>query len=95
MFTKSFYVYLLTNTRNNVLYVGMTNNLERRIAEHRMKVDADSFASRYNLWKVVYMEETSEPMCAIQREKEIKGWVRCRKDELVNLVNPEWKNLLP
>ena len=87
-----YYVYLLTNKRNTVLYTGVTNNLERRIYEHKNKL-IEGFTARYNLNKLVYFESTTSIETAIQREKQIKGWLRKRKNELVESINPEWKDL--
>ena len=87
-----YYVYLLTNKRNTVLYTGVTNNLERRIYEHKNKL-IEGFTARYNINKLVYFESTTSIETAIQREKQIKGWLRKRKNELVESINPEWKDL--
>ena len=87
-----YYVYLLTNKRNTVLYTGVTNNLERRIYEHKNKL-IEGFTARYNINKLVYFESTTSIEIAIQREKQIKGWLRKRKNELVESINPEWKDL--
>jgi putative endonuclease len=87
-----FYVYLLTNNNNNVMYVGVTNNLIRRIHEHKNKL-LSGFTQRYNVNKLVYYEETNSIQIAIQREKEIKKWRREKKNNLVNAENPEWKDL--
>ncbi len=89
---KRYYVYLLTNWNNNVMYVGMTNNLERRLYEHKNKL-VKGFSSKYNLNKLVYFEETSEVRSALEREKEIKKWRREKKNSLVKGMNPEWKDL--
>lgn len=77
-----------------MLYTGVTNNLERRIGEHKYKTAKESFVIKYNANKLVYMEETSSVNDAIAREKQIKGWLRKRKIELINSVNPEWRDLL-
>jgi len=88
----TYYVYLLTNWNNQVMYVGMTNDLERRLYEHKHKL-FKGFAEKYNLDKLVYFEETQDVMSAISREKEIKKWRREKKNQLVNQVNPSWKDL--
>ena len=88
----TYYVYLLTNWNNNVMYVGMTNNLERRMYEHKKKL-LKGFTQKYNINKLVYFEETQEVNAAIMREKEIKKWRREKKDSLVNGENPQWKDL--
>ncbi|MCH5161994.1 MAG: GIY-YIG nuclease family protein [Clostridiales bacterium] len=91
---KQFYVYIATNFHNTVLYTGITNDVERRIYEHEHKTDADSFTARYNIKKVVYIEEFSYVYDAIAREKQIKGWRRAKKIALIESINPEWKDLL-
>ncbi|MCX7876561.1 MAG: GIY-YIG nuclease family protein [Melioribacteraceae bacterium] len=88
----TYYVYILTNWNNKVMYVGMTNNLTRRIYEHKNKL-VDGFTSKYNLNKLVYFEITSDIRTAIAREKEIKKWRREKKNKLVESINPEWKDL--
>jgi len=87
-----YYVYLVTNWNDNVLYVGVTNDLVRRLYEHKNKL-VPGFTSKYNLHKLVYFEETEDVFTALQREKEIKKWRREKKDNLVRKVNPEWKDL--
>ena len=74
------------------MYVGVTNNLERRIYEHKHKV-ADGFTKKYNVNKLVYYDSTTDIKSAIAREKQIKGWVRKRKNELVEKMNPKWQDL--
>lgn len=86
------FVYILTNKANTVLYTGVTNDLERRIAEHRAGNNR-SFASRYNLNKLVYFEEVEGPSEAIEREKQIKGGSRQKKLDLINGLNPAWADL--
>jgi putative endonuclease len=74
------------------MYVGMTNNLERRVYEHKHKL-VKGFTSKYNVNKLVYFEQFSDAQAAIAREKEIKKWRREKKNNLVNASNPEWKDL--
>ena len=74
------------------MYVGVTNNLERRIYEHRHKL-VKGFTEKYNVSRLVYFEETSDIVSAIAREKEIKKWRRGKKNSLVASINPEWKDL--
>ena len=88
------YVYMLTDKNNNVLYVGVTNDLERRIREHREGLD-DGFTAHYNLNKLVYAESWSSTADAIRREKQLKGWRRDKKDALIASLNPDWKELMP
>lgn len=92
MARTSFYVYLLTNWNNRVVYVGVTNDLERRLYEHKNKL-VDGFTAKYNVNKLVYYEETGDVAMALMREKEIKKWRREKKDRLVMRANPEWRDL--
>ena len=89
---KTYFVYILSNKANTVLYVGVTNNLERRVYEHKNKL-IDGFTKRYNVDKLVYFETTSDVDEAIKREKALKNLVRRKKEELINSVNPEWVDL--
>ena len=91
---KAYYVYLMTNCNNKVMYVGMTNNLERRVYEHKHKL-IKGFTEKYNVNKLVYFEETSDVYAAISREKEIKKWRREKKNNLVLRMNPQWEDLSP
>ena len=88
---RSFYVYILSN-RSKTLYTGMTNNLEKRIFEHKNKM-VEGFTSRYNLDQLVYFEETNDVQEAIAREKQIKGWIRKKKIALIEGKNPKWADL--
>ncbi|MEN6467524.1 MAG: GIY-YIG nuclease family protein [Smithella sp.] len=92
VFTKSYYVYLLTNWNNKVIYAGVTNDLNRRLYEHKNKL-VTGFTSKYNLTKLVYFEETQDVTAAIVREKEIKKWRREKKNNLVSQINPSWSDL--
>ena len=87
-----YYVYILTNKMYTTLYVGITNNLIRRMYEHKNKI-FQGFTSKYNLDKLVYFEQTSSPNSAIEREKTLKKWARNKKLFLINQMNPEWKDL--
>ena len=89
---NQYYVYILTNWNNKVMYIGVTNDLARRVYEHKNKL-VKGFASRYNVNKLVYFEYTSDVKAAIEREKQLKGWIRKRKNELVEQVNPQWNDL--
>ena len=89
---KTYYVYLLTNWNDQVMYVGVTSNLERRIYEHKNKL-VDGFTKKYNVEKLVYFETTNDVLAAIEREKQIKKWRREKKNQLVAGMNPEWKDL--
>ena len=88
-----FYVYILTNRINRVLYTGVTNDLVRRMYEHRNHLDKSSFTAQYNVDKLVYYEETSSSRAAIEREKQIKSWSRNKKDKLIERKNPNWQDL--
>ncbi|WP_027728051.1 GIY-YIG nuclease family protein [Treponema sp. C6A8] len=87
-----YYVYILSNYSNSTLYIGVTNNLKRRIYEHKNKV-IKGFSEKYNLNKLVYYEEVSDIKAAIQREKNLKRWNRQWKKELIEKINPEYKDL--
>ena len=87
-----YYVYMMTNWNNKVLYTGITSDLERRVYEHKNKLVA-GFTQKYNVTKLVYYAETTDVMAAIEREKQIKGWTRQKKNELVETMNPEWEDL--
>ena len=89
---KQYYVYLLTNKSNRVLYVGVTNDLIRRMFEHRNKL-VEGFTKRYNLVKLVYYEATSDIENAIKREKQLKNWHRDWKINLITQFNPDWMDL--
>ena len=89
---KSYYVYLLASKRNGTLYLGESNNLLRRVIEHKRKL-VKSFSSKYNVDKLVWYEQTNDVRIAIQREKQIKGWLRKWKLELIEEMNPNWEDL--
>ena len=89
---KEYYIYLLTNQNNNVLYTGITNNLIRRVYEHKNKLQ-EGFTKKYNVNRLVYYEVYSDIADAITREKQIKGWSRKKKNTMVNQSNPDWKDL--
>ena len=90
--SHQYYVYLLTNDIGTAMYVGVTNDLRRRLWEHRAKL-VDGYTKRYNVGKLVYLEMTADARAAIAREKEIKGWRRAKKDALVCTMNPLWRDL--
>lgn len=89
---QHYFVYILTNWNNRVMYVGMTNNLVRRLYEHRIRA-VKGFTEKYNVSKLVYFEETADVHAAIAREKEIKKWRREKKNALVLRANPKWRDL--
>jgi putative endonuclease len=84
-------VYILTN-RSRTLYTGVTNNLVRRVYEHKQKL-VRGFTEKYNIHQLVFYEETSDVNAAIAREKQIKGWTRAKKIALIESMNPEWRDL--
>ena len=88
-----YYVYILTNTHQTVLYTGVTNDLVRRVYEHKNHLDKGSFTAQYNVDRLVYYEVTSDVEVAIEREKQIKGWNRNHKNKLVESRNPNWVDL--
>ena len=88
-----YYVYILSNDHNTVLYTGVTNDLLRRVYEHKNHLDKGSFTAQYNIEKLVYFEVTSDVNAAIKREKQIKGWNRKRKNKLIESKNPNWDDL--
>lgn len=85
-------IYLLANKHNNVLYTGVTSNLIRRIYEHKSKL-VKGFTQKYNVDRLVYYEACENIVMAIEREKQIKGWSRKKKDDLINALNPQWDDL--
>ena len=89
---KNNYVYILASKRNGTLYTGVTNDLERRLYEHKHKL-IDGFTSKYNVGMLVFFESTGNINAAISREKQIKGWTRAKKIALIESSNPEWKDL--
>ena len=83
---------MLTNWADSVLYIGVTSNLPKRLYEHRNGL-ADGFTKTYNVYKLVYYEETNYMRSALEREKELKKWSRAKKNALVNTMNPTWRDL--
>ena len=90
-----YYVYILASATNVTLYIGVTNNLPKRVYEHRNHADPDSFTSKYGVYKLVYFEETSDVRVALEREKQLKKWRRSKKNFLIETMNPEWRDLYP
>ena len=89
--SKEYYVYIMTN-RSRTLYTGVTSDLMKRVHQHKQKL-VSGFTSKYNLQYLVYYESTSSIYAAIEREKQIKGWIRAKKIGLIDSMNPEWKDL--
>jgi putative endonuclease len=88
---KQYYVYIMTN-KSRTLYTGITNDLERRVYEHKNKL-LKGFTKRYNITKLVYYEVTNDVHIAIEKEKQIKGWLRRKKIALIEAMNPQWADL--
>jgi putative endonuclease len=89
---KQYYVYILASKKNGTLYIGVTNDLIKRVYEHKNNL-ADGFTKKYNIHDLVYFEETNDVYEAIQREKQMKKWNRRRKINLIQAENPDWKDL--
>lgn len=89
--SRQYYVYIMSN-KSRTLYTGVTNNLERRVYEHKQRL-TPGFTSKYNITSLVYFEVTQDVHSAIVREKQIKGWLRARKISLIETANPEWQDL--
>ena len=86
-----YYVYILTNKTDDVMYIGVTNDLSRRLREHKTEV-VEGFTKKYHLHKLVYFEEYSDAYAAIAREKQLKRWRRSKKNQLVETKNPSWND---
>ena len=89
---KNYCVYIISNKRNGTLYTGVTNNLLRRIIEHK-RMDENGFSKKYGLNKLVWFEQTNDVKLAIQKEKQMKKWKREFKINVIEKMNPEWKDL--
>jgi len=88
---KQYYIYIMTN-KSKTLYIGVTDNLERRVYEHKNKL-IEGFTKKYNITKIIYYEMTNDVQSAIEREKQIKGWLRGKKIALIEAMNPKWADL--
>ena len=88
---KQYYVYIMTN-KSRTLYVGMTNDLQRRVYQHKQKL-VEGFTQKYNITMLAYYEVTNEVHAALAREKQIKAWRRSKKLALIESTNPQWKDL--
>ena len=89
---ETYYVYMMANKYNNVLYIGVTNNLIRRVYEHKKGV-IDGFTKKYNCHKLVWFQQTNDVTAAITQEKGMKKWKREYKENVIREMNPEWKDL--
>ena len=88
-----YYIYILANNTNTTVYVGVTGDLVRRVYEHKHELAEHSFTAKYKVHKLVYYEVTTDVRSAIEREKQIKGWIRAKKNKLVETMNPTWQDL--
>jgi len=88
---KEYHIYIMTN-KSGTFYIGLTNNIKKRVYQHKNKL-ADGFTKKYNIDKLLYYETFSDIYSAIAREKTVKGWLRKKKIELINTINPEWEDL--
>jgi putative endonuclease len=88
---NEYYVYIMGN-KSGTLYAGVTNDLQRRVYEHKKKL-VEGFSKKYNITRLVYYEVTTDISAAIAREKQIKGWLRARKIVLIESINPNWRDL--
>ena len=89
---QNYFVYILTNQRHTVLYIGITNDLARRRWEHGERNEC-SFTQNYNVGKLIYFETYPDPRSAIAREKQLKNWSRAKKEALIATINPEWRDV--
>ena len=87
-----YFVYILSNWDDSVLYIGVTSNLPRRLYEHRNGL-VEGFTKKYNVHKLVYFEQTNDIYAALSREKQLKKWVRSKKNALISKMNPNWIDL--
>lgn len=94
MGARQYWTYIMVSGSGNAMYVGVTNDLERRVWEHRNGTGS-RFVQKYRVTCLVYAEEYDNPTDAIAREKQLKGWRRDRKNELVRTINPEFRDLMP
>ncbi len=91
----TYYVHIMASSTNYSVYIGVTNDLIRRVYEHKSNLAPESFTSRYEFHKLVYFEETTDIRAALEREKQLKGWRRSKKNALVDAMNPQWRDLYP
>ena len=89
----NYYIYILSNCTGTTIYTGVTNNLSRRVYEHRNSADPNSFTTKHSVYKLVYYEYTGDVRVALEREKQIKSWSRAKKNKLINSKNPKWDDL--
>ena len=87
-----YFVYILSNWNDSVLYIGVTSNLQRRLYEHKNHL-VKGFSNKYNTDKLVYYEYTGDVRVALEREKQLKGWTRAKKNAIISKTNPTWRDL--
>ena len=92
-YQKKYFVYILASKRNGTIYIGFTNDLRRRTSEHKQKL-IPGFTKKYGVTILVYFEEFSDPRYGIEREKQLKGWLRKKKIALIESVNPNWEEII-
>jgi putative endonuclease len=90
---KEYFVYILTNFNKTILYTGVTNDLKRRLYEHKEGINKISFTTKYKCYYLIYWDKFNDITQAIDREKQIKGWVRAKKLKLINEFNADWRFL--
>ncbi len=93
MLDRDYYVYIMANKKHGTIYTGITNDLIRRVWQHKNKYFSNSFTAKYNLGMLVYYEQTNDVVSAIEREKQIKNGSRQKKIDLIDTFNPEWNDL--
>ena len=94
MFDRRYFVYMLQSTSRHALYIGFTNFLIGRVIEHRTRKSSSSFSARYRTWRLVYYEEYGDSEAAFNRERQLKGWSRAKKESLIVKMNPHWRDLI-
>ena len=92
--SSQYFVYILSNYKRNVIYIGVTHNLRKRVWEHKEKL-VEGFTKKYRVTDLVYFENFNDPLSAIKREKQLKNWTRRKKDALIVKINPDYKDLYP
>ena len=93
MNNKTYYIYILASNHNGTLYIGVTSDLKKRIYEHKNKLHPESFTAQHNVTRLVYYEHTNNVESALQREKQLKNWTRKWKLDLIESINPTWKEI--
>jgi putative endonuclease len=94
MFDRRYFVYMLQSVSLRALYIGMTNFLIMRVIEHRTRKYPNSFSARYRTWRLMYYEEFGDADAALDRERQLKGWSRVKKESLIMRLNPKWRDII-